>query len=234
MKITCLIVEDEPNAIKLVEKYIGQLDFLQLKGICSDGEEALSRLSKETVDLVFMDINLPQISGMEISRILSAQNVIFTTAYSEFAVDSYEANAVDYLVKPFSFERFCRAVMKARQLIEFRKNPGVDREFSADLLFLKSGKKMIPVAYSDILYIEGSKEYVTVRTIKGDHLVYKRMKELENKLPENFVRVHNSFIINLTAIHKIEDNHICISNQRIPVSDKYREAFFALVSRNTL
>lgn len=234
MSISCVIVEDEPNAVKLIEKYINRIPLLQLNAICRDGQEALSALSTEKIDLVFMDINLPGIGGMELARLLSSQNMVFTTAYSKFAAESYETNAVDYLVKPFTFERFYKAVMKAKQLMEFQHTPSPAKEFAQDILFLKTGKKIIAVSYSDILYVEGSKEYAILRTVSGNHLVYKRMKELENKLPENFVRVHNSFIINLAAILKIEDNHIFIADKRIPLSDKYKASFSEKIHRRLL
>ena len=234
MRISCVIVEDEPNAVKLIEKYINRVPFLQLKAICRDGQEALSVLSKEKIDLVFMDVNLPGIGGMELTKLLSIQNVIFTTAYSKFAAESYETNAVDYLVKPFTFDRFYKAVMKAKQLMEFQQSPSPAKEFAQDILFLKTGKKIIAVSYSDILYVEGSKEYATLKTVSGNHLVYKRMKELENKLPENFLRVHNSFIINLVTILKIEDNHIFIADKRIPLSEKYRKSFSEKIRRRML
>lgn len=234
MKISSVIVEDEPNAVKLLEKYINRVPFLELKAIWRHGQEALSVLSKEKIDLVFMDINLPGIGGMELTRLLSIQNVIFTTAYSGFAAESYEANAVDYLVKPFTFERFYKAVMKAKQLMEFRQSPSPVKEFAQDILFLKTGKKIIAVSYADILYIEGSKEYATLKTVSGNHLAYKRMKELESKLPGNFVRVHNSFIVNLATISKIEDNHIFIADKRIPLSEKYRKSFSEKIGRRLL
>jgi len=234
MSISCVIVEDEPNAVKLIEKYIRQVPFLQLKAVCRDGQEALSFLSKEKIDLVFMDINLPVIGGMKLTRLLSSQNIIFTTAYSKFAAESYETNAVDYLVKPFSFERFYKAVMKAKQINEYLQTPSPAKEFAQDILFIKTGKKIMAVSYSDILYVEGSKEYAILKTVSGNHLLYKRMKELENKLPGNFARVHNSFIINLAAIMKIEDNHIFIGDKRIPLSDKYKESFSEKIRRRLL
>jgi DNA-binding LytR/AlgR family response regulator len=234
MTISCLIIEDEPNAAKLIEKYISQIPFLQLKDVCRDGPSALSFLNTQKADVIFLDINLPGISGIELTKLLSIHNIIFITAYSQYAAESYNLNAIDYLLKPVSFERFFKAVTKTKQIIEHHANPSSENSFQNDFVFLKTGKKIIYVEFSMIMYIEGMKEYVIVITPAGKNIIYKRMKELEKSLPEYFIRVHNSYIINIQFITKIEENHVFISNARIPISTKYKEAFLKQINKRIL
>ena len=221
MKLSCMIVDDEPFAVNLLEEYIAQVPSLQLMFKCYNAMEALEFLKLHTVDLLFIDINMPQLTGMQLVPLLPAgQLFIFTTAYSEFAIESYEKDAVDYLLKPVTFDRFLKAVNKVMKL---KKDPGQD--IDDDTIYLKSGKVMVQLQYDAILFIEGLKDYVLFHTLSGNHIVYKRMKELEENLPAQFSRVHNSYIINRSHIQKIEDNHAVIKEKRIPVSEKYREIF---------
>ncbi len=234
MMIECLIVEDEPNAAKLIRNYISKIPSLQLKGVCRDGESAIGFLAEQPVELIFMDIHLPEISGLELAKACLPAHIIFTTAYSEFAVESYNLNAIDYLLKPISFSRFSEAAGKASQIIANKKHhPGAGIE-TEDFIFLKTGKKIIALELSTILYFEGLKEYVAVVTATGKHLVYKRMKQLESVLPSQFVRLHNSFIANMQAVQKIEDNHVYIGSKRIPVSQKYKAGFIERVNKKLL
>jgi two-component system, LytTR family, response regulator len=234
MKMSCLIVEDEPNAMKIIQNYIAQLPSLELAGSCKDGEDALKFITQQEVDLIFLDINLPDISGLELTGQLGAQNIIITTAYSEYAVESYSFNAIDYLLKPITFNRFCQTIIKAKAVIEGKSGIHLNKDHDTDQIFVKDGKKLVSVAYSDILFIEGSNEYASIVTIGGKHLVYKRMKDLENSLPHNFIRVHQSFIVNINAISKIEDNHVFVSAERIPISDKYRPDFKRVIEKRLL
>jgi two-component system, LytTR family, response regulator len=226
MSIRCLIVDDEPLAVNLLEQYIAQVPFLSLGGKCYNAMEALAFLHQHPVDLVFLDINMPRLSGLEMAGSLSEQMVIFTTAYSQHAVESYEKNAVDYLLKPITFDRFVRAVNKAYNL--FRKENSetlVAAQKAEPVFYIKSGKTIIKINMDTVLFIEGLKDYVTIHTSDNKHVVYKRMKELEDALPVNFSRVHNSFIVNRNHINKIEQNQVFINGQSIPISDKYRETF---------
>ena len=225
--ISCVVVDDEPYAGNLMEEYIGQVAFLSLKKKCLTAIEALAYLQDHTVDLIFLDINLPKLSGMQLAQILSPdQKVIFTTAYSSHAVESYAVNALDYLLKPITFERFVRSVEKAAQY--FNQNsphPGNGK----GNFFIKSGKAMIKISPSDIYYIEGLKDYVMFRLEKEKHIVYKKMKDLEEMLEPGFKRIHHSFIVNTDHIKKIEDNHVFILDQRLSISDKYRDGFLSFI-----
>lgn len=231
MKIRCLIVDDEPYAVDLLAEYIGQVPHLSLEKKCYNALEALDFFKNNKADLVFLDINMPQLSGMQLTALLPpGQLFIFTTAYSEFAVESYEKNAVDYLLKPITLDRFIKAVQKAEQLL---RTPAVSSP-SAEPLFLKTGKTIVQLQYQDVLFVEGLKDYVVFHTRQAKHVVYKRMKELEESLPAQFSRVHNSYIINRNHMQKIEENHVCINDNRIPVSEKYRSAFFEKVNYRLL
>lgn len=230
--IKCLVVDDEPLAVQLLEDYISQTDFLQLVHKCYHAMDALRFIKMQPVDLLFMDINMPKLTGMEMVSLLPAsQAVIFTTAYSEYAVQSYEKNAVDYLLKPITFERFMRAATRAEKLISGERtiSTGIDSPDSS-AVFIKSGKSLVKLALEKILFIEGMKDYVTFHTADEKLVAYKRMKELEESLPTNFLRVHNSYIINLRFVDKYEDSHVTISSARIPVSEKYRDQFLERIN----
>jgi two-component system, LytTR family, response regulator len=232
MKIRCLIVDDEPYAVDLLAEYISQVSHLSLEKKCYHALEVLDFLKDNKAELIFLDINMPQLSGMQLTALLPAgQLFIFTTAYSEFAVESYEKNAVDYLLKPITFDRFIKAVQKGEQLLRGQSN---STSLVEQPLFLKTGKTIVQLQYNDVWFVEGLKDYVLFHTRQGKHVVYKRMKELEETLPPQFSRVHNSYIINRDHIQRIEENHIWINDSRIPVSEKYRAAFFEKVNYRLL
>lgn len=230
MSIRCLIVDDEPLAVNLLEQYIAQVPFLSLSGKCYNAMEALTFLHKNEVDLVFLDINMPKLSGLEIAGSLSSQLIIFTTAYSQHAVESYEKDAVDYLLKPITFDRFVRAVNKACNLLKKNAAEPSASQQPERVFYIKSGKSIVKINLDDVLFIEGLKDYVSFYTADSKHVVYKRMKELEDVLPANFSRVHNSFIVNRDHIERIEQNQVFIKEHEIPVSEKYKEAFFQQVN----
>ena len=231
--ITCIVVDDEPMAVNLLTNYIGQVQFLQLENRFYNAIDAFQFLKDHPVDLIFLDINMPRLSGMQFKSLLpSDQQVIFTTAYSQYAIESYEKNAVDYLMKPITFERFLQSVNKVKDL---RKGYlAVQNAPSHDTIFIKTGKTIFQLRYTDLLYIEGLKDYVVLHTVAGKQVIYKRMKELETILPSQFSRIHLSFIINRKHIQKIEDNHIFIGSVRIPISDKYKESFIKIINQELL
>jgi len=233
MRINCLIVDDEPNAVKLLTAYVAQVPYLQLAHACYDAGEALTWIQSRRVELIFLDINLPGMSGMELARTVSAeQRIIFTTAYSDYAVQSYETGAVDYLLKPITLPRFLQAVGKAVDLRAASaglpaREPSA--EAGSDYFFIKSGKQIVRVRYDAIRYVEGLKSYVMLVTDTEKIIVYKRMQEMEALLPPCFRRVHLSFIVNLDHIRSIEENHVLLPPARIPISAKYREGFLAAI-----
>jgi len=227
--ISCLVVDDEPYAGNLMEEYIGQVAYLDLKKKCLTAVEALAYLQDHTVDLIFLDINLPKLSGMQLAQLLSGnQKIIFTTAYSSYAVESYAVNALDYLLKPITFQRFVRSVEKAAHHFGHAGVSSTPTQSNANF-FIKSGKAMIKVSPSDIYYIEGLKDYVMFRLEKEKHIVYKKMKELEDILDPRFKRIHHSFIVNTDHIKKIEDNHVLILDKRLSISEKYRGSFLSFI-----
>lgn len=222
----CLVVEDEPLAQNVLKKYIGEHPLLELAAVCSDAVEAQQWLAKQQAAIVFLDINLPRLSGISFLKSLSRPPlVIFTTAYPEFAAEGFELDAVDYLVKPFSFERFLKAVNKALEKLE-RAAPG--NALSATSIFVKADKKVYKVNLADILYIEALDDYVKVVTTQGHYLVHDTLKSLQEELPaEQFMRVHKSYIIASNKIIFIEGNYVKIGEKDIPIGASYREAVFA-------
>lgn len=227
MKLTCIIVEDEPKAMSLMQDHVQKTPFLHLAGSFFNALDALEFLgNNKDVRLAFLDINLPQLSGIDAAHTFSANvYIIFTTAYSEFAVKSYEVNTVDYLLKPITYNRFFQAVSKARKVLETQQ----PQEPKTSHVFVKSGKKIIQVNWDDILYIEALKEYVSLVTRQQKIVLYKRMSELESIQPLNFVRIHNSYIINLDKIEKVEDNLVQIGARELPVSKTYKDDFYARI-----
>ncbi|MDJ1504506.1 LytTR family DNA-binding domain-containing protein [Xanthocytophaga agilis] len=237
MKIKCLVIDDEPLAVQLLCDYIEQVPFLTLEKTCYNAMEALDFMQLHKVDLIFLDINMPHITGMAFAGLLDKQQkVIFTTAYTDYALESYEKNAVDYLLKPITFERFMKAVTK---VVALSKDPSpvassIERETDTESVFVKTGKSVVKVELKKVLYIEGLKDYVIFYLDQEKHIVYKRMKELEDILPEYFHRIHNSYIVNVHTIHKIEDNHIYIHDIRLPISEKYRVTFMQIIQQKLL
>lgn len=236
--ITCLIVDDEPNAVQLLEDHIRKVPFLQLKQKCYDAFEVLEFLKSDTVQLIFMDINMPQLSGMELAAMLpKEQPIIFTTAYSAHALEGYEYNAVDYLLKPVTFKRFMQAVNKAQLLITAARQEvkaAQEAPVKAGYIFVKSGKQISKVEYDKVLYLEALREYVNIVTAESKMMIYKRMKELEEQLPANFVRIHNSYIVNIDHIEHIADNQVVVGKAKLSISTSYREAFLELVNKKLL
>ncbi|MGK7389099.1 MAG: LytR/AlgR family response regulator transcription factor [Candidatus Cyclobacteriaceae bacterium M2_1C_046] len=215
-----IAIDDEPIALEIVKSHASKVPFLDLKAEFTDAFEALEYLQKEDIDLIFLDIKMPDISGIEFFNSLSNKPLlIFTTAYSEHAVTSFEMDAVDYLLKPFSLARFLKACNKAYELYNFRNSTEV-----ADHLYVKSGYEQFKVAYEDILYLEASGNYVTF--VLKDKKILSRSTFLEaiNLLPTNkYVRVHRSYIISIDKIEKIERNQVIINNIKVPVSEAYRQ-----------
>jgi two-component system LytT family response regulator len=235
--ITCLIVDDEPNAVQLLEDHIRKVPFLQLKAKCYDAFEVLEFLRSDKVQLIFMDINMPQLSGMDLAAMLPRdQHIIFSTAYANYALEGYEYNAVDYLLKPVTFKRFMQAVTKAQSLFTQPRQEVTIKEAPAapGYIFVKSGKQLIKVEYDKVLYLEALKEYVNIVTADSRMMIYKRMKELEEQLPANFTRIHNSYIVNIDHIQHIADNQVVIGKAKLPVSASYRDAFLQLVNKRLL
>lgn len=245
MKISCVAIDDEPLALDLLSKFIQQTTFLELKGKFSNAIEALGYINQQEVNLVFMDIQMPDLSGMELARILDGKKnpaqtrVIFCTAYHQFALEGYKVEALDYLLKPYSYEDFLAAATKAYQyfgrigaLNQF--NLAANQVPATDYIFLKVEYQLVKLVLKDITYIEAYKDYVKVHLKSKNHplLSLTSMKNMEELLPKNrFMRVHRSFIISLDHIDSISKNLIHIGNQQITVGDLYKDQFSEFVSR---
>ncbi|HXD76664.1 MAG TPA: LytTR family DNA-binding domain-containing protein [Puia sp.] len=234
MNLSCIIVDDEPDAVDLVELLVKQSTTWALKAKCYNALEALAFLKMNPVDFIFLDINMPRLTGMELATLLPARtNIVFTTAYSEHAVESYSFQTIDYLLKPITLKRFLASVEKIEQHFSKSapKNPPTSGQ-PPDFFFVKSGKTVRKILLKDILYFEGERDYVRLATGREQMLIYRRLKDMEEQLKPPFIRVHNSYIINYEQLSKIEDNHIYIGEKRIPVSEKFRDRFMELISRN--
>jgi len=234
MNLSCIIIDDEPDAIDLVELLIKQSTTWTLKAKCYDALEALAFLKKNEVDFIFLDINMPKLTGMELATLLPVRTqIVFTTAYSEYAVESYAFHTIDYLLKPITLKRFLASVQKIEEhfLKPTPEYPSIV-EPGQEFFFVKSGKIFRKILLKDIQYFEGEKDYVRLVTGQEQLLIYRRLKDIEEQLKPPFIRVHNSYIINYEQLSKIEDNHIYIVDKRIPVSEKFRERFMEVINKN--
>ncbi len=238
MKLKTIAIDDEPLALKLVSDYIGKTPFLELAGAFDNPLDAIDFLSNQEADLIFVDIQMPDLSGIEFTRSLEGDHkIIFTTAYEKYALEGFKLNALDYLLKPFSYEEFLRAAMKAHKMAELQANALPTIEANNQFLFLKSEYKIRRINFNDILYIEGLKDYIKVYT-SGEAkpvLSLNSIKSLEQKLPEEkFMRVHRSYIVNLNKIETIERSRIIFGKTYIPVSDQYKDKFQEYLDKNFL
>jgi Response regulator of the LytR/AlgR family len=236
--ITVIAIDDEPLALQLVSGYIEKTPGLKLAGKFDNPLDASEFLANNQVDLVFVDIQMPDLSGIEFTRLIEkGPKVIFTTAFGKYALEGYKLEVIDYLLKPFSYEEFLASVQKALKLIRLEQNSLQKVEANDEFLFLKSDYKIKRINFNDILYIEGLKDYVKVyvQNIPKPVLSISTLKLIESKLPESrFMRVHRSFIVNLGKIDTIERSRIVFGKTYIPVSDQYKEKFQEFLDRNFL
>ena len=223
MSIKCIIADDEHPALQLLANYISKMPELELVAQCENALEANQFLQEGKIDLIFLDIQMPDLTGLDLLKSLKNKPVvILTTAYSEYALESYELDVTDYLVKPFSFERFIQAVNKAQELITLKKNKG--SQAGKPHLFVKADYKKVKLNYEDILYIEGLREYVSFFTKDKRIIVLESMKNLESTLPaDEFIRVHKSYIVSIEKVDAVVGNLLEIGDKQIPVGKSYRE-----------
>lgn len=238
MKIRTIAIDDEPLALQLVSGYISMTPYLELVGSFDNPLAAIDYISSQAVDLIFVDIQMPDLNGLEFTRSLdSSAKIVFTTAYEIYALEGFKLNALDYLLKPFSYEEFLKAAGKARRQMELESNTQISIEANNQFLFLKSEYKIRRINFNDILYIEGLKDYIKVYTTGEDKpvLSLNSIKALEQKLPEEkFMRVHRSFIVNLDKIETIERSRILFGKVYIPISDQYKDKFQEFLDQNFL
>jgi DNA-binding LytR/AlgR family response regulator len=226
--ITCIIVEDEPVSQEILKRYIADHPQLELKAVCSNAIEASAEVRNHAPDLIFLDITLPKISGLDFYKSLTDPPfVIFTTAYPEYAVSGFEVDAVDYLVKPFPFERFLKAVNKLQDLVDRPKNatPG--------FIMLSADKKIHKVSFDNIFYLEAMGDYVKVHTSEKTLVVHQTLQKLSEQLPSSlFYRIHKSFLIAFHRIDYIEGNMVIIGKSQIPIGQTYRNEFLTALNKN--
>jgi len=236
--INTIAIDDEPLALQLVAGYIEKTPGLNLVGKFDNPLDAMDYMASESVELIFVDIQMPDLTGIEFTRAITrGPKVIFTTAYEKYALEGFRLDVVDYLLKPFSYDEFLKAVQKALRLIKLENTTMNQVEANNEFLFLKSEYKIRRINFNDILYIEGLKDYVKVYTkIEPKPILsLTSLKLLESKLPEaTFMRIHRSFIVNLEKIDTIERSRIVFGKVYIPISDQYKEKFQEFLNRNFL
>lgn len=221
--INCVIIDDEPLAREGLASYVREVDFLNLSGVCENPLELLPLIDRQAADLIFLDIQMPKMNGIEFLKILQKPPmVIITTAYPSYALEGFQLNVLDYLLKPITFERFFKAANKARDYHKLLTGDPAKQD--EDYFFIKCGSKYEKVFFEDILYVEGMQNYVTIYSTRGKYVTMLSLKSLEEKLAGNaFIRVHKSFIASINKIDGIEGNELFIHNSRIPISRNYRE-----------
>jgi two-component system LytT family response regulator len=236
--IRCLIVDDKPLAIDILKDYISKISFFELVYSTQNPLEAIEYVHKNQADLIFLDIQMPELNGIQFMKILNGKcKVILTTAYTDYALEGYEHDVIDYLLKPVSFERFCKAAEKARRSIEmatnqkiFTENIGESNPTLPNCIFVKREYKIERVLFDTILYIKARQNYIAIVTETGQIMSLQNIKTIEVKLPPNkFARVHKSYIVSLDKINTIERSGIRIRNSIIPIGDSYRVSFFEKV-----
>jgi DNA-binding LytR/AlgR family response regulator len=232
-KYNCIIVEDEPLASEILKDYIDQIPFLNLVSICEDAIYALDILQKEKIDLIFLDINLPKLKGFDFIKTLkNPPSIIITTAYHEYALQGYEFNVIDYLMKPIAFNRFLVAVNKLRRLTETVSTSSAIHESEKDFIFFNVSKKKVKVYFDEILYIESVKEYINIITANKSIMVKFQLSQIEELLPKNnFIRIHRSFIAAENKIDAFSATDVEINNKQLPIGRSYKELVRSIMEK---
>ena len=239
MSLKCIIVDDEPLALEVLEAYIDRIEGLELVAKCENAVKAFDALKKQSVDLIFLDIQMPKLTGIDFLKVLNpAPKVIFTTAYREYAIESYELNVVDYLLKPIAFNRFMMAVNKAMssaddpvEVPQVEEAPTVADD---PYLFLKADRKMVKVYLKDILYIESLKDYVRIKTPDREIISLQKISYLEQKLPEDlFMRIHRSFIVPVKKIEAFSNHAVEVGGKELPIGRNYKNQVLEVLNSDS-
>lgn len=228
--IKCILIDDEPLALELLQSYFNKTSGLEFIAKFSDPLKALHFLEDHTIDLIFLDIQMPELNGIQFMKIISDKcGVILTTAYSEYALDSYDHNVIDYLLKPVTLERFYLAAEKAKERLQIKNNL-LSNEV-VNYFFVKTEYRIQKINYSDVLYFEGLRDYVAIHTTSGKILTLQSMRSFEESLPPSqFIRIHKSYLIAINKIHTIEKNRVTIIGKRLPIGEVYCEKFWKKVN----
>ncbi len=238
--INALVVDDEPLAIEVIQNYAKRIPYLNICKNLNSAIEAADALEKDQYDLLILDIKMPQISGVEfVKSLTNPPSVIFTTAYSDYAVDGFNLNAVDYLLKPFKFDRFLRAIQKVKEKLEVNNPDQIEDEQDVSFIYVKADKKLTKIKYDQIYFIEGLKDYVIIKRENDRIVTLQTMKGLEERLPSNlFLRIHRSYIVALDKIEAVIGNSIELrigqEKKLIPIGKNYRDEILAVVNKNRL
>jgi two-component system, LytTR family, response regulator len=221
--MTCIAIDDEPKALEVIERYCQKISLASLMATFREPLKAIEFLNREKVDLIFLDINMPDISGMQLLQTLSPRPlIIFTTAYSQYAVESYDLNALDYLLKPITFERFLMAINKAAAALSSKNTTGPDEDAA---VFIKSGSQTYRVKVSEILYLEKNGNYITVHRKDGNILIRENMGDIFDLVPAaDFIRVHKSYVVGIRHISMIEIHQLVVNGEKIPIGSTYRDS----------
>lgn len=228
IKIKCIIVDDEPMAREILASFIAKTTQLELLKSCSNAMEAFEIINNQQVDLIFLDINMPEVTGLSLANSISKKTkIIFTTAYREYAVDGFNLNAVDYLLKPIAFERFLQAIQKLFEITNTKIHPKATNQevLSNTFIFVRADRKMIKVNFKDIIYIESLSDYIKIYTLQETITTRETIKNIEAKLPFNsFVRIHRSYIVSLQKITSYTNEYIELNKKALPISRSYKES----------
>lgn len=229
--LTCIIVDDEPSAVNVLKNYVAKTPFLELVGTAGNPLEAIKVMEGKSVDVAFLDIQMPHLSGIDFMKMLQGKTqVVLTTAYSEFALEGFENEALDYLLKPIAFDRFLRASQRALNNVTFSSSDWQPIEKEADYMFVKTETKgkMLKINFEDIIYVEGLKNYVSIFVADERIITYTSIKALEEQLPSYFMRVHKSYIVSLKKVRAVDGNQILLRNMKayVPLGETYRSTFF--------
>jgi len=238
MIIKCLAVDDEPLALDIIEDYIKKIEFLELEAKSTSALEALKILKDVSIDLIFLDIQMPDLSGFEMLESLNKNPlVVFTTAYDDYAVESYNYNAVDYLIKPFSFSRFLKAVDKAHEHLATQKLNIANgkRTKKHDFIFVNADGKNVKIFLDDILFLKGLSDYIEIYIPGKKFIIRDNLKDVEKMLlPDDFMRVHKSFVVSISKIDFVEGNLIRIGNEEIPIGRSYRNILLNIINKKKI
>jgi DNA-binding LytR/AlgR family response regulator len=235
--MNCIAVDDEPLALDIIEAYVNKHPELSLVARCNNAAEASEVLKTHKVDLMFLDINMPEISGLSFVKSLENKPLfIFTTAYPDYAVEGFELNAIDYLLKPIAYDRFEKGVEKAKEYYKIKQNADVaETDLESDYIFVKANQKLIKLAYSDIYYVEAFADYVKIFLADKKIVTLQTMKNMEKKLPEDmFTRVHRSFIVNRKLVQSFSTSMCEVNDVKIPIGKNYKEVFVGLMKSNNI
>ena len=230
MKIKCIITDDEPMARKGLRGYIEKIDFLTLVGECEDAIQLNTMLKTEQVDLIFLDIEMPEMTGLELlSNLTNPPKVIIVSAYEQYALQGYEFDVVDYLLKPVSFDRFLKSANRIHELLQ------TEQKEDNDYIFVKSDKQLKKILLRDILFIESMENYVIIQTVSSKEIVYTTLKQLHDSLPQDiFLQTHRSYIVNINQVNAIDGNQLNVSSYKVPVARNLRDNIFNLILNNRL